>query len=125
MARVVHKHDWIELDLPGRRSNEIVSAKTGTVNATLRYVEIPVPSEGQGGRTMHVHHGVEEVIYVLGGEGVFETPKERLNVRAGDVILVPADQPHLTRNVSNVSLRLMCFFPHPDIAAVTENDRAQ
>ncbi len=121
MARLLRKDSWVDLNLPGRKSSEIVSSKTGSKNATLRYVEIPVPAEGQTSRAMHLHRSVEEVIYVLSGEGVFETPDEKLAVHAGDVVVVPGDQPHVTRNVSNVVLRLMCFFPHPDIAAVTVN----
>lgn len=121
MARVITNQDWIALGLPGRNSHEIVSQRTGSQTATLRYVEIPVVQAGDAKRTMHLHHGVEEIIWVVGGEGVFETPAGRFPVRSGDVIQVPADEPHVTRNVTSEPLRLLCFFPHPDVGRQTEN----
>lgn len=120
MARVTTHADWIDLGLPGRKSAEIVSGRTGSTSATVRYVEILTAKLGDPPRPMHRHRGVEEIIWVLDGEGVFETPAGIFPIHSGCVIHVPADEPHVTRNMKTDVLRLMCFFPHPDVGRHTE-----
>jgi oxalate decarboxylase/phosphoglucose isomerase-like protein (cupin superfamily) len=44
-----------------------------------------------------------------------------LPVKTGDVILVPPEEKHVTRNTGSEPLVLLCFFPTPDIAPTTEN----
>ena len=60
-------------------------------------------------------------MYVLAGEGRTLTPNGSYPVRQGDTILVPADEPHVTRNTGTVPLVLLCFFPNPDVAKSTED----
>jgi len=121
MARVVTPDQAKRLGLPGRVSFEIVSGEMGARNASVRLVEIPVPREGEEPRGPHVHHGFEECMYVLSGEGRTLTPNGAHPVRQGDTILVPADEPHVTRNTGTVPLVLLCFFPTPDVAKSTED----
>ncbi len=121
MARVVTPAQARRLGLPGRVSFEIVSGAMGASNASLRLVEIPVPREGEALRGPHVHHGFEECMYVLAGEGSTLTASGAHPVRQGDTILVPADEPHVTRNTGTVPLVLLCFFPTPDVAKSTED----
>jgi mannose-6-phosphate isomerase-like protein (cupin superfamily) len=121
MARVVTPDQAKRLGLPGRASFEIVSGEMGARNASVRLVEIPVPREGEEPRGPHVHHGFEECMYVLSGEGRTLTPNGVHPVRQGDTILVPADEPHVTRNTGTVPLVLLCFFPTPDVAKSTED----
>jgi mannose-6-phosphate isomerase-like protein (cupin superfamily) len=121
MARVVTPTQAKRLGLPGRVSFEIVSGAMGASNASLRLVEIPVPRDGEAPRGPHVHHGFEECMYVLAGEGSTLTAGGAHPVRQGDTILVPADEPHVTRNTGTVPLVLLCFFPTPDVAKSTED----
>lgn len=121
MAQVITQQDWIDLGLPGRKSAEVVSGQMGSQSTTLRYVEIPVPQSGDPLRNMHRHNGIEEVIWVLDGEGVFHTPTQRFSVKGGDVIYVPSQEPHVTRNIASRVLKLICFFSHRDVASHTEN----
>ncbi len=121
MARVVRPDQAKRLGLPGRISFEIVSGAMGASNASVRLVEIPVPREGEEPRGPHVHHGFEECMYVLAGEGHTLTPNGAHPVHQGDTILVPADEPHVTRNTGTVPLVLLCFFPTPDVAKLTED----
>ena len=121
MARVVTPDQAKRLGLAGRASFEIVSGEMGARNASVRLVEIPVPREGEEPRGPHVHHGFEECMYVLAGEGRTLTPSGAHPVRQGDTILVPADEPHVTRNTGTVPLVLLCFFPTPDVAKSTED----
>ncbi len=116
MAHVVKPHEARSLGLPGRISNEIVSGAHGGARAvTLRQVEIPVPKPGEPQRGRHCHDGHEECMYVLSGEGVTSSGNEQHTLRAGDTILVPAGEMHVTRNTGNVPLVMLCFFPVAEI----------
>lgn len=121
MARVYHQQSAKRLGLPGRRSLEIVSGEQGAHNVSLRLVEIPVPSPGEALRNPHVHHTFEECIHVLSGNATVHTAMGQYPLAAGDTILIPAGEPHVTRNTGSVPLHLLCFFPTPDVAAATED----
>ena len=123
MARVVGPDQGKRLGLAGRASFEIVSGAMGARNASVRLVEIPVARAGEELRGPHVHHGFEECIYVLSGEGRILTSSGAHPLRAGDTVLVPADEPHVTRNTGSAPLHLVCFFPTPDVAKSTEDLR--
>lgn len=120
MVSVFRQSDWAELTLPGRRSWDIVSSRTGSAAVTMRYVEIPPEgAEGQR-RTKHKHIDREEVIWVLAGVGSVEGRDGPTTVTAGQVIYVPANEPHMTRNVGQETLRLLCFFPEAEIGRHTQ-----
>lgn len=120
MAKLFTDADSKPLSLPGRISREVVAGKLGADQVCMRLVEIAAPEPGEKPRGPHVHYGFEEVIHVLSGEGVTETPSQRLPVKAGDTVLVPADERHVTRNTGNEPLKLICFFPVGDVAPGTE-----
>jgi oxalate decarboxylase/phosphoglucose isomerase-like protein (cupin superfamily) len=120
MARLLTQAEGKQLGLPGRSALEMVSGEIGS-RVTFRIVEIPVPNPGEALRGPHLHHGYEECIYVLKGEGRTLTENGEMPVKAGDVVLVPPEEKHVTRNVGSDSLVLLCFFPTPDIAGSTEN----
>jgi mannose-6-phosphate isomerase-like protein (cupin superfamily) len=123
MARVVAPDQGKRLGLAGRVSLEMVSGAMGSRNASVRLVDIPVAGAGEALRGPHVHHGFEECIYVLAGEGRMVTSSGAHAIRAGDTVLVPAEEPHVTRNTGAVPLKLVCFFPTPDVAKSTEDLR--
>jgi oxalate decarboxylase/phosphoglucose isomerase-like protein (cupin superfamily) len=120
MARKLTQAEGKRLGLPGRASLELVSGEIGSA-LTFRIVEIPVPEPGETLRGPHLHHGYEECIYVLKGEGRTLSESGELPVKAGDVVLVPPEEKHVTRNTGSEPLVLLCFFPTPDIAPTTEN----
>ena len=111
MARVVKPAQARELGLPGRRSMEIVSGESGSRAVTLRRVEIAVPQPGDKLRARHFHSDTEECIYVLSGQGRTESDSGDHELRAGDTILIPAGETHVTRNTGGEPLVLLCFFP--------------
>lgn len=120
MARRLTQCDGKRLGLPGRAAIEMVSGEIGS-RITFRIVEIPVPQAGESLRGPHLHHGYEECIYVLKGEGRTLSDSGDLCVKAGDVVLIPPEEKHVTRNTGKEPLVLLCFFPTPDITATTEN----
>ena len=121
MARKITQGEGKRFGLPGRTALEMVSGEIGS-KLTFRIVEIPVPAPGEPFRGPHLHHGYEECIYVLKGTGLtlYEGGGE-LPVKAGDVVLVPPEEMHVTRNTGNEPLVLLCFFPTSDIKPTTEN----
>ena len=116
MARVVRRGEAKELGIPGRRSLEIVSGDAGSHAVTLRLVEIPVPPPGEKSRGRHFHTNTEECIYVMSGEGRTESDSGNHALKAGDTILIPPHETHVTRNTGSEPLVLLCFFP---VAQVT------
>jgi mannose-6-phosphate isomerase-like protein (cupin superfamily) len=46
------------------------------------------------GAPLHVHHDVDEWIFILAGEFVAEVGDERIRVKAGDSLLLPMKIPH-------------------------------
>jgi mannose-6-phosphate isomerase-like protein (cupin superfamily) len=115
MARVFTQGAAKSLGLPGRTALEIVSRETGASGITLRKVEIPVPSPDDSLRSRHVHNDFEECIYVLAGEGMTEADSGNYALKAGDTIVIPPGEKHVTRNMGSEPLVLLCFFPAGDI----------
>jgi len=115
MARLIALKDVRVMNLPGRRAYEVVGARAGAVSSTVRLVEIEPARAGDARRGPHVHHGFEECIHVLAGQGVTRTDLGEHAVAAGDTILVPAEQRHATYNTGSSVLRLLCFFPVNEI----------
>lgn len=119
MARVCTQAEAKRLGLPGRTALEIVSGEKGARAITLRLVEIPVPQAGESPRGPHHHSNFEECIYVLSGRGTTYADSGTYKLQAGDVLLVPAGEKHVTRNTGNEPLKLLCFFPVADISGGT------
>lgn len=119
MARVVRKGEAKSLGLPGRTSLELFSGRMGASAVTLRLVEIPVPVAGEKPRRPHRHEGFEECIYVISGEGVTHADSGEHPLGAGDAILIPPGELHVTRNTGSGPLVLLCFFPVADITPGT------
>jgi quercetin dioxygenase-like cupin family protein len=120
MARVLTQAEARSMGLPGRKSLEIVSGEKGSQAVTLRLVEIPVPGPGEAPRAPHYHQGFEECIFVMSGQGTTAADSGEYPLRAGDTILIPSGEKHVTRNTGSEPLVLLCFFPVADIAKHTQ-----
>jgi len=113
------------MGLPGRSALDLVSSATGAASLTLRLVEIPVPEPGSTPRGAHQHDTCEECIFVLAGTGCTSASGREQHVAAGDTILVPPGEPHVTHNTGTTPLLLLCFFPIPDITVSTKEPMIQ
>jgi len=85
---------------------------TGARNITAGVVTL----EPGKGHQRHNHPGVEEVLYVLEGEGmqmVELEAQERSAVTAGTMIHIPADVFHETINTGNGPMRLLAVYSPP------------
>jgi quercetin dioxygenase-like cupin family protein len=110
---VVRRADLDFRELPGRWSADPFAGAGAPVS--VRVVRI-APGVG---RSPHRHPHSCEVVHVVAGGGVAWLDGKTAEVAAGDVILVPAGMPHATIAVGD-ELHLVCFFPHPDLAANLE-----
>lgn len=119
MARVCTPAEAKRLGLPGRTALEIVSGEKGARTITLRLVEIPVPAPGEIPRGPHHHSDFEECIYVLSGRGTTFADSGKYELGAGEALLVPPGEKHVTCNTGNEPLKLLCFFPVADISGGT------
>jgi uncharacterized cupin superfamily protein len=83
-------------------------------------VEIPVPVPGDVQRGRHWHTDTEECIYVLSGRGTTYADSGEYPLEAGDTMLMPAGEKHVTRNTGSQPLMLLCFFPVAGLAKAME-----
>jgi len=119
MARLLKQADAKKLGLPGRTSLEPVSGEIGA-RISFRIAEIAVPQPGDKPRGPHRHNGFEECIYVLRGTGVNHSESGDIPVKAGDIVLIPPNEKHMTVNTGSEPLVLLCFFPVPDVSGGTQ-----
>ena len=47
-----------------------------------------------GGRNVRHTHSFDQVLYVVDGEGVVATDDEERRIRPGDLVVIPAGEPH-------------------------------
>lgn len=124
MIHIIPRGAGRQLDLPGRRSTEVASQAEGGHQLTVRRVEIPAARPGTS-RNLHIHRGCEEVILILSGHGRLREPAGAAGeVHPGDLAVIPADLPHATEVLGAEPLVCICFFPVPDVAAITVEDVA-
>jgi quercetin dioxygenase-like cupin family protein len=100
--------------LPGRLSADPLPAGLAS-GASVRIVRIP-----PGPRAPHRHPHSAEFSYVAEGTGTAWEGDVATRVSAGDLLVVPPGVPHATVAADTSELVLVCFFPHPDLAANIE-----
>lgn len=119
MTSVIAAGAGRRLHLPGRTATELASAAEGGYGVTVRRVTIPPETSTSLVRGPHRHDRCEEVIVILEGTGEFIGDDTTAPVGPGDVIVVSPGMPHRTRNTGRGDLVILCFFPVPDLAAVS------
>ena len=89
------------------------------VTGTERFTAGLVILELGKGHTRHNHPGVEEILYIVSGEGeqMIEVPdgsggmrSERQIVRAGQMVFIPADIYHETINTDWEPMRILAIY---------------
>jgi quercetin dioxygenase-like cupin family protein len=100
-------------ELPGRWSADPFA--DGQSPVSVRVVRIAPGVD----RSPHRHPHSCEVVYVAEGSGTLWRDGTTREVSVGDIVLIPAGVPHATIATGG-ELRLVCFFPHPDLAGNSE-----
>ena len=65
-----------------------------------------------GGRIGLHDHPWEHEIYILKGTGVAYNETQRINIKAGDVIYIPGNEPHGYDNTGDGELMFICMVPN-------------
>ena len=107
---VISHHRLEFADLPGRISADPFEAISAS--SSVRVVQL----ERTPGRKAHRHPASEEVIYVVAGSGEVWIDGETEAVAEGDIIHIPPGAAHATIPAADSAMRLVCFFPHPDLS---------
>jgi len=108
---IVHESTVEELDLPGRKLRWVVTGEnTGSQYCTMAVIRI---APGQKVRPAHSHPNGEEVIYILSGHGRVLVDGEVELVREGCAVLFPTGKVHMLQNLSDVEMKVACFFAPP------------
>ena len=118
MVQLLKQANGRILDLPGRRSREVISGALGS-GVSLRIVEIAPRQPGDAPRGPHLHRDFEECIYVLAGRGTMHAQSGEYPAGPGDILLVPPGEKHVTLNTGREPLVLLCFFGVPDVGSGT------
>ena len=103
------------MTLPGRESADPFRSRRGMTDVGLSVRVVRLTHDPS--RTAHVHEHSAEAVYVVGGRGTLWADGERHPLQAGDTVLVAAGTPHATLPDPGEEMLLVCFFPHPDLAA--------
>jgi len=71
--------------------------------------------------TKHYHSPLE-VYYLTEGEGQLLCGDKIKNIRAGDVVYIPAKEVHGVKNISHNPLKLVWIFPRDTYSEITYHD---
>jgi len=97
--------------LPGRDAADPFR-DTEAPASSVRIVDVRRTAE----RTAHIHPDSEEIFHVVSGTGNVWIDGTIEPIGPGDTIRIPPGAAHGTVPDSGVTMRLVCFFPHPNLA---------
>jgi len=110
-VKVVDETEVHELDLPGRHLRWVVNKdNTGAKYCTMAVIRV---APGEKVRPAHSHPNGEEVIYILSGHGRVLVNGEVAPVKTGSAVLFPQGEIHMLQNLSDVEMKVACFFAPP------------
>jgi quercetin dioxygenase-like cupin family protein len=84
----------------------MVGREHGAPNFSLRQFRVE-----PGGNTPRHSHDYEHEVFIVSGSGTVLLEGIERQVRAGDVVFVPADQEHQFRADERSGLRFLCLVP--------------
>ena len=110
-ARLIRNFNDVELKHWARAPlyEGLGAALAGGTAAQKLGLSIDIVPPGKQSCPYHLHHAQEEMFIVLEGSGTLRVAGERLPVRAGDVIFIPAgpQYPHQLINSSDAPLKYL------------------
>jgi len=97
-ARVVRMADLVDYQEGSVVSREVISRKTGTVTVFAF-------DEGQG---LSEHTApFDALVYILDGEAEVTISGKRLSVKEGEMVIMPANEPHALKAVRRFKMALI------------------
>ena len=104
---------------PGVETRMLVSAQNGATQLCL-FEQWVAPGNGAPTHS----HPVEEVLTVYAGEAEMWLDQEKVTVKAGQSLIVPAGRRHGFRNSGTVTLHLHAVLASPTFVALPEGATA-
>jgi oxalate decarboxylase/phosphoglucose isomerase-like protein (cupin superfamily) len=107
-CKITRKEDVDQLEFDWGKLNFLSDEPTtGAKSFSFGVVELAVGK----GHTRHNHPGVDEIIYVVSGEGdQMLDDQEPVRVKAGDSIWIPKDIYHSTINRGSEAMKLIVVY---------------
>jgi uncharacterized cupin superfamily protein len=114
-AQLIRNIDEIELQNMERapiyesRCGRVIGPRVAGAVARKLGAGVDIVPPGKATCPYHFHYAQEEMFVILEGEGTLRVAGERVPVRAGDVIAIPAgpEYPHQIINTSNAFLKYL------------------
>jgi quercetin dioxygenase-like cupin family protein len=78
-----------------------------------------------GASTKQLVHEVDELCYIVAGEGKLSVGDELVSYRAGEAVLIPAGVPHGVVNDSSAPMSMVYVFSSPEYPPTRDADAAQ
>jgi len=103
VEKSVVKMDQVE----GTKIQWLASKFDGAPNFAMRRFTMEI-----GGKIGLHDHPWEHEIYILRGKGIAYNDKERVEIKAGDVIFIPGNEPHGYDNIGDEELMFICMVPN-------------
>ena len=82
---------WVRMDVQWLCSESVTGSKKCVVGRTIF-------GPGGGAHEHHTHSNAEEVLYVVRGSGIAISGDEEFEIKAGDLVYVPAGDVHYFKN---------------------------
>jgi uncharacterized cupin superfamily protein len=111
MKLKVTEHEIVPLHLEGRDLRWIITGET--VGAEQLSIAVMRCFPGAVVKPLHAHRDIEEVIYIIDGEGECWVDGEREQFSGGDAVFFPANSKHQVRNTSDKMLVTVSIFSKP------------
>ena len=110
-VQIVSLSDIPRQKLPGRELQWLVTPETmDAERISMAVMDCPA---GSTVRPLHSHRDIEEILYILEGEGEAWVDGEVGEFKVGDAVLFPANSKHMVRNTGTTSLRTCSIFSPP------------
>ena len=107
----INRDDVEALHLEGRDLSWIVTEET--VGAKQMAIAVMHCFPNAIVKPLHSHKGIEEVIYILEGQGQSWIDGELVDFKKGDAVFFPADSKHQVKNTSGEMLVTLSIFSQP------------
>jgi len=111
MKNIIYE-DLVEVkDLPGRTLKWLITPQQ---QITSRFsMNSVVIKPGSTVKPAHSHPNMEEVIYIISGNGRVFIDNTVSELREGAVVLFKPGSVHMVRNDGDVDMKVLCFFTPP------------
>jgi mannose-6-phosphate isomerase-like protein (cupin superfamily) len=103
--RIVNRNDSITVKTAhGSEIRPLIDRTTSSVTQCSLAEEVLPPGRAV---TPHRHHQIEEIYYILSGNGIMTIGEDSRPVTAGDAIYVPRETSHTLENTGSEPIKLL------------------